>query len=74
MTVPKKKPVTDPILVVIQLTGANDYLNTVVPYGEPLYYDNRPTVNVPPEQVIPIDSQVKPTPPCICNPSLATWT
>jgi uncharacterized protein (DUF1501 family) len=45
----------DPILVVVQLTGANDYMNTIVPYGDPLYYDNRPTVGVPPDQVLPID-------------------
>jgi uncharacterized protein (DUF1501 family) len=47
----------DPILVVIQLTGGNDYLNTVVPYGDPLYYDNRPNVGVAPEQVLPIDDR-----------------
>ena len=45
----------DPILVVVQLTGANDYLNTIVPYNNPLYYDNRPAVAVPVEQVLPID-------------------
>ena len=48
----------DPILVVLQLTGGNDYMNTVVPYGNPLYYDNRPSVNVPPEQVLPLDDRV----------------
>jgi len=47
-----------PTLVVLQLTGANDYLNTVVPYTNPLYYDNRPTVHIAPEQVLPIDDEV----------------
>jgi uncharacterized protein (DUF1501 family) len=47
-----------PTLVVLQLTGANDYLNTVVPYANPLYYDNRPTVHIPPEQVLPINDEV----------------
>ena len=42
-------------LVVIQLIGANDPLNTVVPYSDGLYYDNRPTVAVPADQVLPID-------------------
>ena len=45
----------DPILVVIQLTGGNDYLNTVVPYGDSRYYENRTSVAVPQDQVLPID-------------------
>ena len=45
----------DPILVVIQLTGGNDYLNTVIPYGDGRYHDNRPTVGIPAERVLPID-------------------
>ena len=45
----------DPILVVVQLTGANDYMNTIVPYSNPIYYDNRTTVAIPAEQVLPID-------------------
>jgi len=28
---------SDPVVVVLQLTGANDYLNTVIPYTNPLY-------------------------------------
>jgi len=44
-----------PVLVVLQITGGNDYLNTVVPYSEPLYWDNRPVVHVPEEQVVPLD-------------------
>ena len=45
----------DPILVVIQLTGGNDSLNTLIPYGDSLYYDNRSTVAIPQEEVIAID-------------------
>lgn len=40
------------------MTGGNDYLNTVVPYGNGMYYDYRPTVGVPESDVIPIDSKV----------------
>ena len=47
----------DPILVVIQLTGGNDALNTIVPYGEGAYYDNRKTVRIAPEDVLPIDNR-----------------
>ncbi len=45
----------DPVLIVIQLTGGNDYMNTVVPYADPLYRDNRLTVSVLEEDVLPID-------------------
>jgi uncharacterized protein (DUF1501 family) len=48
----------DPTLVVLQLVGANDYLNTVVPYSNPLYYDNRPTVHIPEDQVLLIDDNL----------------
>ncbi len=48
---------TTPTLVVLQLTGGNDPLNTIVPYGNPLYYDQRPTVHIPAEQVLPVDQQ-----------------
>ena len=44
-----------PILVVLQLTGGNDPLNTLVPYGNSLYYDNRPVVHIRPDEVLPID-------------------
>ena len=41
--------------VVIQLNGGNDYLNTIVPYGNGLYYDYRPTVQIEADTVLPID-------------------
>jgi uncharacterized protein (DUF1501 family) len=47
----------DPILVVLQLTGGNDALNTIVPYGDGLYYDNRKTVRIAQEDVLPIDNR-----------------
>ena len=47
----------DPVLIVVQLTGGNDYMNTVVPYGDPLYRDNRSTVGVAEDEVLPIDGR-----------------
>ena len=49
--------IKDPILVVIQLTGGNDYMNTVIPYADGRYHDNRPTVGIPADQVLHIDDQ-----------------
>lgn len=48
----------DPVLVVLQLSGGNDALNTIIPYGDPLYFDNRPNVRVPEDQVLPINDYI----------------
>ena len=48
----------DPVLVVLQLSGGNDGLNTVVPYTNPRYFDNRPNVRIPEDQVLPINDDV----------------
>jgi uncharacterized protein (DUF1501 family) len=45
----------DPVIVVLQLTGGNDYFNTVIPYNDPLYYDNRPVVKYEREDIIKIN-------------------
>ncbi len=44
-----------PVLVVVQLTGGNDYLNTIVPYTDPNYYDSRTILNIPEAEVIKIN-------------------
>ena len=41
-------------LVVVYLSGGNDSLSTVVPYQDPFYYSRRPTIAVPPGQVLQI--------------------
>ena len=44
------------VLVVIQLSGGNDGLNTVVPYQDDAYHRGRPTLRITPDQVLKLDS------------------
>jgi uncharacterized protein (DUF1501 family) len=48
----------DRVLVVINMQGGNDGLNTVVPHGMPQYYKYRPTLGIAPGDVLQIDKQV----------------
>ena len=50
--------VKEPVLVVVQLSGGNDYLNTIVPYQNPHYYDNRGTLHFSEEDVYKIDNEI----------------
>src|SRR5258708_379489 len=43
------------ILVVLELSGGNDGLNTLVPYGDDAYYRHRPKIGIPKKEVRPID-------------------
>lgn len=46
-------PITsDKIVVVIQLSGGNDGLNTIIPYRNDLYYQARPQLAIRPEKVL----------------------
>jgi uncharacterized protein (DUF1501 family) len=45
------------ILVVFEWFGGNDGLNTVVPYGDALYYRHRPTIGIREPDVLKIDAQ-----------------
>ncbi len=47
----------DRILVVIQLSGGNDGLNTVIPFGENAYYNARPNIAIPEDQVLVLDQR-----------------
>src|SRR5216684_3798602 len=45
----------DRILVVLELSGGNDGLNTLVPYGDDAYYRHRPTIGLRPPKLRTID-------------------
>src|SRR4029078_1680066 len=44
------------ILVVFEWFGGNDGLNTIVPYGDPVYYKHRPTIGIKEKDVLKIDA------------------
>ena len=46
------------VLVVIQLTGGNDGLNTIVPHTNELYYKARPKLAIPKEDVLKFNSDI----------------
>lgn len=48
----------DTVLVVIQLSGGNDGLNTVIPFGDDAYHRARPTLRIPGSQVHKIGAQL----------------
>jgi uncharacterized protein (DUF1501 family) len=50
--------VADKILVVVQLDGGNDGLNTVVPFAQGAYYDARPSLAIPESAVLELDNAV----------------
>lgn len=45
------------ILVVVQMAGGNDGLNTVVPYGDAAYYRARAGIGIPEAQVLKLDKR-----------------
>jgi uncharacterized protein (DUF1501 family) len=51
-------PGKDNILVVLELTGGNDGLNTVIPYADDLYHKARPTLRQTKNDVIRLDDHV----------------
>src|SRR5437016_10908749 len=51
-------PGKDNILVVLELTGGNDGLNTVIPYADDLYHKARPTLRQTKDVVLRLDDHV----------------
>ncbi|MGE0826322.1 MAG: DUF1501 domain-containing protein [Candidatus Binatia bacterium] len=51
----KREATRERILVVVELTGGNDGLNTIVPYGDDAYYRQRPTIGIAGTKVRKID-------------------
>ena len=47
-----------PILVILQLAGGNDGLNTVIPYADDIYYKSRPVIGVARNTVLPLSDYV----------------
>jgi uncharacterized protein (DUF1501 family) len=47
-----------PILVVLELSGGNDGLNTVIPHADDVYHKSRPTLRVEPGKVLELDDHV----------------
>src|SRR3954468_11641125 len=51
-------PGKDTVLVVVEMTGGNDGLNTVMPYAHDLYHKARPTLRHPKQSFIRLDDHV----------------
>ncbi|HET7725289.1 MAG TPA: DUF1501 domain-containing protein [Propionibacteriaceae bacterium] len=59
-------PSGTPVLVLVTMYGGNDWLNTVIPVGDPAYHDARPDMSYTPDEVLALDDVSG------LNPGLAT--
>jgi uncharacterized protein (DUF1501 family) len=61
----------DRLLVLVELKGGNDGLNTVVPYADRAYYELRPRLGIPRDQVLQLDGATGLHPSL--EPLMALW-
>ena len=47
-----------PVVVVLQLTGGNDYFNTIIPFTDGNYHDSRRSLGIPEERVLKLDDKL----------------
>jgi uncharacterized protein (DUF1501 family) len=52
------EPGKDPILIVLEMTGGNDGLNTVIPYRDDAYHRLRPTLALKDNQVVKVNDEL----------------
>ena len=45
-------------LVIIQLAGGNDGLNTIIPFNNDVYYRNRPTISIKKNEIIKVTDEL----------------
>jgi uncharacterized protein (DUF1501 family) len=64
-------PRYDRTLVLIELNGGNDGLNTVVPYADELYYRARPQLAIGRDTVLPLDEKLGLNP--VLEPLMSAW-
>lgn len=57
--------VRDRVLILVELKGGNDGLNTVVPFADPAYYQLRNSIAIPAHEVLRLDAKTG------LNPALA---
>ncbi len=63
--------VADRVLVLVELAGGNDGLNTLVPYSDPAYLKARPSLAIERDQVLQLSSAVGLNP--ALEPLMAAW-